>query len=230
MLGINIALGTVSKIEARATDALAVAHRERWRIRSAPYVNMDGRGGSSETRKRGSGSPARPRSRTTRSESDRSSEVVIDILGEDFTGIVGNDRARAYLALEPVQRQVCWFHLGREYQSKIGSVARPRASVSRCGRSSASSSRLIISGVQTTSRTKSFQRRMKMLRGEVLTALYAWQDHDVDSVGGMCRNLLGLEPAMWTFVKHPNVEAHQQRRRAGHAPPRYLAPFVLRDR
>ena len=207
VLGINIALGTVSKIEARATDALEAAHREvLTHIRSSPYVNMDETGWIERNAKAWLWVASTSEVAYYAVKPERSSEVVIDILGEDFTGIVGNDRARAYLALEPVQRQVCWFHLGRNFQSKIelgGEAARFGEQMRAFERRLFKAHHLWRADDITH---ESFLRRMKMLRGEVLSALYAWQDYDVDGVGGMCRNLLWLEPAMWTFVKHPKVE------------------------
>lgn len=52
---------------------------------------------------------------------------------------------------------------------------------------------------------------MKMLRGEVQRALEQWRHHDGDGIGGMCKNLLELEPAMWTFVSNPDVEPTNNR-------------------
>ncbi len=45
--------------------------------------------------------------------------MVTEILGDNFDGIASNDRAKAYLVLDPNHRQACWFHLSRNFQSKI---------------------------------------------------------------------------------------------------------------
>lgn len=42
-----------------------------------------------------------------------------EILVDDFKGITSTDRAKAYLVLEPNKRQACWFHLSRNFQSKV---------------------------------------------------------------------------------------------------------------
>ena len=43
----------------------------------------------------------------------RSGAIARQLLGEDYAGVVGTDRASAYNWLDPVQRQICWSHLLR---------------------------------------------------------------------------------------------------------------------
>src|SRR5262245_59535274 len=46
----------------------------------------------------------------------RSGAIARQLLGEDYVGVVGTDRASAYNWLDPVQRQICWSHLVRDFQ------------------------------------------------------------------------------------------------------------------
>jgi transposase len=139
---------------------------------------------------------------------ERSAAIVRQILGEEFSGIVGSDRAKAYLIIDPEKRQLCWFHLGRNFQSKIelgGEDAvfgrQMRAFESRLWRAQ----HLLEAGKIDRA---SYDRRMKMLRGEVQRAIEGWAATAPDptvGVGAMCHNLVELEPALWNFVEHPGV-------------------------
>jgi transposase len=206
VLGVDLALGSVSKLEARASEVLAVPHAEVLaHVRSAPNVNMDETSWTQDRSKAWLWVASTPDAVYYQIESERSSQVVTDILGPDFAGIVGNDRAKAYLVLEPENRQVCWFHLGRNFQSKIelgGDAARfgeqMRAFERRMWRAHHSYEADEITA-------DSYKRRMAMVRSEVQRALEQWSSHAGDGIAGMCKNLLGIEPAMWTFVSNPDV-------------------------
>jgi len=212
ILGVDVALGTVSKLEARASEVLAAPHEEILaHVRGSSYVNMDETSWTEDHTKTWLWVTSTPDAVYYRIETERSSAVVTEILGPDFTGIVGNDRARAYLVLDPEQRQVCWFHLGRNFQSKIelgGDAARFGEQMRAFERRMWRAQHTYTAGEITR---ESYERRMQMLRGEVQRALEQWQHHDGDGIAGMCENLLALEPAIWTFVTHPNVEPTNNR-------------------
>lgn len=158
-------------------------------IRSAPHVNMDETSWTEDRSKAWLWVASTPDAVYYRIESERSSQVVTEILGPDFAGIVGNDRAKAYLVLEPEHRLVCWFHLGRNFQSKIelgGDAAcfgeQMRAFERRMWRAQHSYEADEITA-------DSYERRMAMLRGEVQRALEQWSSHAGDGIAGMCKNV-----------------------------------------
>jgi transposase len=209
VLGIEVSLGAVSNIEARASEELAALHDEALRrIRSSPFVNMDETPWSE-----GRGSAWLWVATTCevayfRIAPERSAAIVEQILGEDFGGIVGNDRAKAYLVIDPEKRQICWFHLGRNFQSKIelgGADARFGRQMRAFERRLWRAQHLFEAGSIDRS---SYDRRMKMLRGEVHRAIVGWAASGDPKLGvaAMATNLLQLEPALWTFVDNPHVE------------------------
>lgn len=212
ILGVDLALGSVSKLEARTSEILAATHEEVLaHVRSSSYVTMDETSWTEDRSKAWLWVASTSDAAYYRIEPERSSDVVTEILGPDFDGIVGNDRARAYLILDPEHRQICWFHLGRNFQTKIelgGDAARFGEQMRAFERRMWKAQHGYIAGEITP---ESYERRMKMLRGEVQRALEQWIHHDGDGVGGMCKNLLELEPAMWTFVSNPDVEPTNNR-------------------
>lgn len=215
ILGITISLGLVPKLEARVSEAIAPLHDQvQQHVRASSFVNMD------ETPWVEGRKTAWLWVATTRDAAlyviapERSAAIVREILGDEFCGIVGSDRAKAYLVINPEKRQLCWFHLGRNFQSKIelgGDDAifgrRMRAFERRLWRAQ----HLLESGSIDRA---SYDRRMKMLRGEVLRAIDGYAAAAADptvGVGAMCHNLLALEPALWNFVDHPNVDPTNNR-------------------
>lgn len=49
----------------------------------------------------------------------RSRNVVTELLGEEFGGIIGSDRYSAYSHLDDHRHQFCWAHLLRDFQAMI---------------------------------------------------------------------------------------------------------------
>src|SRR5262249_10258943 len=49
----------------------------------------------------------------------RGSQVVRALLGAPWAGVVGSDRFSAYRWLAAETRQVCWAHLGRDFQKLV---------------------------------------------------------------------------------------------------------------
>lgn len=211
MFGIDVALGSVSKMESRTSVELAGPHDQvRQRVRASSFVNMDETPWWEGNRK------AQLWVASTKDVAffciapERSARIVKDILGEDFDGIVGSDRAKAYLSIDPVSRQACWFHLGRNFQAKVelgGEAAvfgkQMRAFERRLWRA-------VHAYEADTIDQVSFDRRIKMLRNEVHRTLEQWVDGP-DGIDGMCKDLLAIEPALWNFAAHDDVEPSNNR-------------------
>jgi len=151
----------------------------------------------------------------------RGSRVIKDLVGEDYTGILGSDRYAGYAWLEDAFRQVCWAHLKRDFQGLVdrGGAAQP---------------------VGTAALT---------LVGDLFTAWHHFREGTLDRAGlqetmqpvqdafaalldegarcpdakaaGLCRALDRLWPALWTFVDEAGVEP------TNNAAERAIRPAVL---
>ena len=118
--GVEIAVGSVVNQQYAVSEALAVPVSQVQRfVQQQAACNMD------ETRWRQRGQP-----KTgwlwvvvTRVASlfqvalSRSQDVAKSLLGDDYDGVVGSDRAGSYAWLNTDQRQVCWSHLLRDFQA-----------------------------------------------------------------------------------------------------------------
>jgi transposase len=151
----------------------------------------------------------------------RSSAAAKALLGADFAGLLTSDRWSAYSWVPLDQRQVCWAHLARDWQSLVdrGGAAGP------LGRR----------GVALTHEL--FREWHRFRRGELdrvglQAALLPVQDGferllddgaaSADAkAAGVCCALDRLWPALWTFIDEDGVEP------TNNAAERALRPAVL---
>lgn len=136
----------------------------------------------------------------------RSRAAAKELLGPDFTGIVGSDRYSAYAYLAATQRQVCWAHLIRDFQSLVD----------RGGESAALGTKLLAvkdgvfalwQQVQEGTLTRAdFAQAVAPLQTKLHDLFVVGVDLGIKKTSGLCKNLIKLEPALWTFVTVPGVE------------------------
>jgi transposase len=136
----------------------------------------------------------------------RGRKVLHGLLGEDYPGYVGSDRYSAYSALPPERRQVCWAHLQRDFQGLVD-YGGHAAIVGRVAL--ALSARLFHRWHQVRDDPVAwagFGAEMAPLQGELRALLEAGAQCPVDKVSGLCRSLLKVWPALWTFTTVPGLE------------------------
>ena len=151
----------------------------------------------------------------------RGAGVIKGLLGEDFAGIVTSDRYTAYLWLGALHRQLCWAHLKRDYQ---GLVDRGGAAKEVGAPALALVARLFVAWHATRDDPLAWERlpqTMQPIQDEFRTLLEAGQSSTSAKAAGLCRALLGLWPALWTFVTVPGVEP------TNNAAERAIRPAVL---
>jgi len=151
----------------------------------------------------------------------RSSQVIKDLLGEDYGGTLGTDRYAGYAWLDVAFRQVCWAHLTRDFQALVdrGGTARPLGKAALA----------LIHDLFTVwhqFRSGTLDRPgLQITIGKVDAALAALvhpgQDNPDPQAAGLCRALLRLWPALWTFAEVAGVEP------TNNAAERALRPAVL---
>jgi transposase len=136
----------------------------------------------------------------------RSAHGAEQLLGNDYTGIVGSDRYSAYNWLDPAHRQACWAHLKRDFQ----------AFVERGGESKTVGC-LLLEEVKrffalwhrlrdgTLSRTE-FQVAMQPARQAVACLLRIGTYVKQRETRKTCQNILKIETALWTFVDREGIE------------------------
>jgi transposase len=136
----------------------------------------------------------------------RGRKVLHGLLGEEYPGYVGSDRYSAYSALPPERRQVCWAHLQRDFQGLVDYGGR----ATMVGRVAlALSVRLFHRWHQVRDDPVAwagFGAEVGPLQEEFRALLAVGAQSPVDKVSGLCRSLLKVWPALWTFTTIPGIE------------------------
>jgi transposase len=151
----------------------------------------------------------------------RSRKVAQELLGERFWGWLVTDRWSAYTWYPSWRRQLCWAHLLRDIEAMID-----RGGPSReIGEALRAQARQMFHwghrGRDGTRSHASFARYMWPIRREVERLLEAGQTCGVPTTEGTCREILKRRQALWTFVRHPEVEP------TNNAAARAIRPGVL---
>jgi transposase len=127
------------------------------------------------------------------------------LVGAAYAGIVGSDRHRPYLALNPERHQLCWSHLMRNFQALIDRGGR----MAVWGADLVALSRLVFRlwhlFREGTIDRPTLQAAMAPIQA-ALHALLVQGARRCDAPEGMCQELLKHEEALWTFVREENVE------------------------
>lgn len=212
LFGIDVALGSVSKMEQVVSKAIAAPVEEaRQAIREQDVVHQDETGWFETP---GEGRKARAWLWVAVSTvvtvfkiaRSRSAKIAKEMLGEDFRGFLVVDRWSAYLWKPRGMRQVCWSHLVRDFRSfverggasaRIGEQLLTQAGLMfRCWHR-------IRDGTLTRA---TFQRRMKKVKRKVGRLLRNAAVCGNAKTEGMAKQILKHEPALFTFVFATGVE------------------------
>ncbi len=130
----------------------------------------------------------------------RRHEVAQGLLGKDYTGVVGSDRAGCYTGLSSAQRQVCWSHLLRDFQGIL----------ERGGVSFEVGTNLKLQGEYLLARwarirddptpRATFDAELALIQDRIRHWLSVGAACSESQTAKTCINLLALEPALWTFA------------------------------
>jgi transposase len=136
----------------------------------------------------------------------RAAAVAQELVDPSAGQVITTDRYKGYLWLPLRQRQVCWAHLIRDFQ----------AMVDRASAGSAIGEELLCCADDVftwwyrvrdgTMSRSTFQRYMAELRPWVRSQLEAGSVSPCAKTAGACREILAVEPALWTFVRVEGVE------------------------
>jgi transposase len=136
----------------------------------------------------------------------RAGSVAQGLVDPSAGQVITTDRYKGYLWLPLRQRQICWAHLIRDFQ----------AMVDRADAGSHVGQELLCCAQDLftwwyrvrdgTLRRSTFRQYMGVVRWMVREQLEAGAACGCARTAGTCRELLALEPALWTFVRVEGVE------------------------
>jgi transposase len=136
----------------------------------------------------------------------RGAKVLRELVGDAYSAVLTSDRARAYNTQPLRRRQLCWAHLRRDFQAMID----------RGGTGAEVGTRLLAdSGVlfewwhwvrDGTWQRATLRRYVSGLRPAFRETLAAGTRCGCLKTAATCRELLKVEPALWTFVRIEGIE------------------------
>jgi transposase len=188
---------------AAATDPVVAALRDH--ARSQP-ANVDETGWRQQRRRGWLWTIVSPAVTVFTITPSRAGSVARRLIDTSAGQIITTDRYKAYLWLPLRQRQVCWAHLVRDFQ----------AMVDRANAGSPIGEELLCCAEDlftwwhrvrdgTLSRP-TFRRYIAELRPWVRSQLEAGAACACAKTAGTCREILAIEPALWTFSRIAGVE------------------------
>ena len=209
---IPMSLGAVSKVEARVSDALEAPYVEaQTAAQEAPWANVD------ETSWREDKAGAWLWVMATvlvtlfRVHRNRSKDAAQTLMGATFAGVAITDRYSAYLWLDPERRQVCWAHLDRDFAAMVDRGGRS-AEVGRALQRESARMFKWWSWVKQGRRDRAWLvRKLPELKRAVRRALEGGTRCGHEKTAGVCREILALFVALWTFATVEGVEPTNNR-------------------
>ncbi len=212
VLGVEVALGSISKLERSMSAALqAPVEEARAYVREALSVNADETGWREKLKKAWLWVAATTLVTVFAITRERSGKAARQLLGEDFVGFLGTDRWSAYSWVDINLRQLCWAHLRRDFQKWVdrGSAAKPLGQALL--RQTKKLFELYHQWREGTLPRPAFQARMSQVEAAVARLLREAQVCPDQKVAGMAEAILELEPALWAFVHMEQVEPTNNR-------------------
>jgi transposase len=222
VLGVELSLGSVSKLESNVSAALeAPVEQARQHVQQAHVAHLDETGWREGRRKAWLWTAVTSEVTVFLIATSRGAAVAKQMLGEDFTGFLVTDRWSAYGWADLHLRQVCWSHLLRDFQGFVDRGGKGAA----LGKELLKQARRMFKWWHrvrdgTLSR-RTFERRMREVEREVGRLLRKAAVCPDRKTAGMAKQILKLEPALWTFVQVEGLEP------TNNAAERAIRPAVL---
>ncbi len=202
-----IALGSVANLEQEMSAALAPAHQEAVAaVRQAPVKYVDETGWKQAGRKRWLWAAATTTVVAFLIDVFRNVTALRKLLGPTLSGILCSDRWRAYDHVALLQRQVCWAHLKRNWESMQERGGKARVIAEGClgvQKRVFELWHLFRGGGCTRGQ---MDEDMVPLMLELLEVLRAGLRCRERKTRRFCDRLLDVYPALWTFVVAAGVE------------------------
>jgi transposase len=206
LFGVQIALGSVSNAEQAMSEALARPVEEaKDHVREQGAVNADETGWRERRGRAWLWVAATPAVAVFLIHAKRGAVAARELL-RSFAGVLITDRWSAYAGWVLAKRQICWAHLRRDFTF----IAESRGTARQVGRELLRLTKDLFRQWHrvrdgTLSRT-GFQRKVAQMRLTFEAQLKRGVGCGAPKVSGMCREILDVFPALWTFASVPGVE------------------------
>jgi transposase len=205
--GVPISLGSITNLEHATSEAVAVpVHEVARALREQPVVHADETGWYERSKRAWLWAAVTSHLALFLIRASRGAKVAKELLGATFAGILVSDRWAGYAWVDVARRQLCWAHLLRQFRGfqehgpEASAIGRPLELLTE---TMFHAWHRVRDGTMTRA---AFQNLMGRLRTCVVTHLRGGVSCPVQRIAGRCREILELEPALWTFVNVEGIE------------------------
>jgi transposase len=136
----------------------------------------------------------------------RGAKAAKDLLGERFAGILTTDRWASYNWVDAARRQLCWSHLKRDFKSFLDYGPEAEHLGERLLAERRKLFRLWYRVRDGTMSRAQLQRSSRPVRRRILSLLEEGKGLSSTKVSGMCREMLKLKAAFFTFIDVERIE------------------------
>jgi transposase len=220
--GVPISLGSIAHLEQATSEAIAAPVAEvAQAIQKQPVVQADETGWYERSKRAWLWGAIASTMALFLIRASRGAKVAQELLGAAFAGILVSDRWSAYAWVDVARRQLCWAHLLRQFRGFQDRGPEARV-IGEALELLTETMFHVWHGVRDGTMTRAaFQEFIENLRPHVVARLQEGVACPVQPVAGRCREILALEPALWTFAHVEGVEP------TNNAAERILRPGVL---
>jgi transposase len=136
----------------------------------------------------------------------RNANAAKNLLGEAFAGILITDRWASYNWVASARRQLCWSHLKRDFTSFLDYGPEAKRLGERLLAERRKLFRLWHRVRDGTMTRAELQLASRAVRRRILSLLHEGTGLSSAKVSGMCREILKLQAALFTFIDVERVE------------------------
>jgi transposase len=201
--GLAISTGMVSKLRQRTAEALLLPWAQVAMYVRTQNVNIDETHWREAKKRAYLWGVVTPVAALFHIAKNRTAQIAKKLLGEDYDGVATCDRLKSYWWIKRLQW--CWAHLRRDFQAMIDRGQPGKVIGQRLLRQSNTLFHLWHRLAEGQLSRRQFQKAMKPVREAVRRVLTAGQKCRCGPTAGTCKELLGHEEWLWTFVTTDGV-------------------------
>ena len=204
--GIAVSLGTISNIEHRVTRALRVpVEILKAMVQMTKVVYADETTWKERAQRVYIWAAVTTFGAVYIVRKSRAARIAVELLGTD-PKVVVTDRYKGYLWIPLRWRQLCWAHLKRDFEwimSFAGPARRIGKELLACEKELFILWHRVRDG---TLKRNSFRTLVSPVRKRIQSLLEEGEALELEGVSGMCKDMLKVYPAFYTFVRVEGVE------------------------
>jgi len=205
---VPMSLGTIANLEQETSAALSTPYQEAQEaVRAAPVKNADETSWKQAGKKRWLWMAATQAVACFKICIGRGKAELRELLGDAIQGVVGSDRLSVYNQVTLSLRQVCWSHLKRDFQKWVDRGGEAGLKVGQAGLETVRQLFALWRDFREKRIDRSaLQTALIPVQDQLRAALQAGEASDDAPVHRFCRNILAVDPALWTFARVEGVE------------------------